>query len=316
MALPEEPRATCPSCAMAPKAGDDAEDPRFFSPDARCCTYHPRLPNFLVGRALRDGGTSAEVMRRRLALGGGISAEGVAPDKAWFERYQEVGRAGFGRALSIRCPYWVGGDFACGIWQNRGAVCRSWHCRYAAGPAGLRVWEATKLVLQLVEGSLQAHCLAVGARPGAKASSKTWEAWFVWCADEIDRVSADPSRLPTDDRLLVARRALAEAVGKLTPPMPERLRPAVSDMRVLESGRVVLFAYSARDWVEADRGIFQFLSRLDGETPWREALAAAQAAGAAVDEALVHELWRVRALRAPEAGDVPPEGEHDLPERP
>lgn len=58
--IPEETQATCDNCAMCAKAGDPpASSTLFFHPQVKCCTYLPRLPNFLVGRLLADDGAAA-----------------------------------------------------------------------------------------------------------------------------------------------------------------------------------------------------------------------------------------------------------------
>ncbi|MBA3549133.1 MAG: hypothetical protein H0T76_21825, partial [Nannocystis sp.] len=48
--LPQEQVATCHSCVMQAEAPEGYR----FRADAKCCTYVPALPNFLVGAALRE----------------------------------------------------------------------------------------------------------------------------------------------------------------------------------------------------------------------------------------------------------------------
>ena len=49
--LPEEQVATCERCVM--QTTEVPEGYRFRA-DAKCCTYVPALPNFLVGASLRE----------------------------------------------------------------------------------------------------------------------------------------------------------------------------------------------------------------------------------------------------------------------
>jgi len=67
--------------------------------------------------------------------------------------------------------------------------------------------------------------------------------------------------------------------------------------------RVFLVGYSEYDARWLDRSVFALLSRLDGRTPWRQAL---DQANAELDEplpaSLVEDLWRADALE--EAGEV------------
>src|SRR5436190_23566607 len=54
-AVSGEPEATCDDCAMCPSAGTaPAASTLYFNPDAKCCTYIPELPNYLVGRILSE----------------------------------------------------------------------------------------------------------------------------------------------------------------------------------------------------------------------------------------------------------------------
>jgi hypothetical protein len=55
--IPPETKATCQQCAMCPpnqSSPASAAPAVFFHPQAKCCTYLPRLANFLVGRILAD----------------------------------------------------------------------------------------------------------------------------------------------------------------------------------------------------------------------------------------------------------------------
>ena len=61
----EEKKATCDVCAMArPKNRTKVH----YQPDLKCCTFHPFLPNFLVGAILQDPSlkAGAEVLRDKI----------------------------------------------------------------------------------------------------------------------------------------------------------------------------------------------------------------------------------------------------------
>src|SRR5580693_4453888 len=63
----QEPRATCSDCAMCDKGEAKGELRKgYFHPEIKCCTYHPTLPNYLVGAALRDTSPEFAVGRERL----------------------------------------------------------------------------------------------------------------------------------------------------------------------------------------------------------------------------------------------------------
>jgi len=58
--VPAETKATCAWCAMCPSSASGAVESvdgvsRLFRPDTKCCTYYPKLPNYLVGAILLFG---------------------------------------------------------------------------------------------------------------------------------------------------------------------------------------------------------------------------------------------------------------------
>src|SRR5262249_55419500 len=102
--IPAETRATCQQCAMCPPATGAASptpSPDYFNPQTKCCTYLPRLPNFLVGGILADetpemapGRASVE---QRIRKGVTVTPLGLAAD-ARFQLLYWAGRgATFGK---------------------------------------------------------------------------------------------------------------------------------------------------------------------------------------------------------------------------
>ena len=143
--IPEETKATCSSCAMCESncqtstvpysnaaANSAADGPRFFSSDTKCCTYHPNLPNFLVGAILAQcilPGTNNSAHEGQLRIGKkivekiGVTPYGInAPAKYNF-LYQNS-RDFFGRSKGMLCPYYIDQEGGlCSIWAHRDAVC-------------------------------------------------------------------------------------------------------------------------------------------------------------------------------------------------
>src|SRR5690349_17121148 len=69
--VPEETKATCSRCSMCEGNCQDAVAPvdgksRFFNPNTKCCTYFPKLPNYLVGALLSDDRPELAEGRRRV----------------------------------------------------------------------------------------------------------------------------------------------------------------------------------------------------------------------------------------------------------
>src|SRR5690606_9126442 len=149
----------------------------------RCCTYHPALANFLVGRALSRGDAGSALVRARIARLDGVGPLGVGPPGDWAERYARARDGGFGREASWRCPYWVAGPLSCGIWQDRNMVCRSWHCKHVDGVRGHRLWASVRALGTHVETQLAAWCATDRPIP---TDAPGWEAYYLACAAQVD----------------------------------------------------------------------------------------------------------------------------------
>lgn len=163
-AIPHETRATCDDCAMcAPEGASPPDGTQYFSPRTKCCTYQPRLPNYLVGRALEDADFAFSVGRatleKRVHAGIQVTPLGVGASRVFGVLYDN-GRSGFGHAESMRCPHYLeeaGGR--CGIWRHRNAICSTWFCKFERGALGMVFWDRTRNLLLAIERSLSIWCV-------------------------------------------------------------------------------------------------------------------------------------------------------------
>lgn len=161
---PEEKKATCSTCAMCPPAGGAAaEGAVYFRPDIKCCTYHPRLPNFLVGAVLRDESDEMAEGRRRIRaqIAGriGVSPRWLAPSRRYTLLLRASREASFGRSTSLRCPYFQENGGLCTIWRYREADCSTFFCKHVNGADGKIFWTDLDSYLRLVEARLSALAL-------------------------------------------------------------------------------------------------------------------------------------------------------------
>lgn len=217
-----EKKATCGNCPMA--AREDPPPPERFLPDVRCCTYHPDLPNFLVGRVLGRGGQGAARMQARLrASRAGVTASGVGDSWLGQLRYEADGRAGFGRDRGLTCPYWVEGPLSCSIWQDRGAVCRTWFCRHEEGFVGRDAWLALRDALDAAEHDLAAAALDAGTAPWPWAPIEAFEDWYRWCAAWVDGLDDEALRAAVSPKVAGFRVLVATRVAARDRALPERL---------------------------------------------------------------------------------------------
>jgi len=162
--VPPETRATCEDCAMCAPAGVTS-DPKslYFSPRVKCCSYQPKLPNFLVGRILDDHDFSfsagRSTLEQRIDAGVGVSPLGLDQTPTYSLLYKH-GLAGFGRAESLRCPHYLDeGGGRCGIWRHRNGVCTTWFCKHERGGVGLDFWSRVRDFLMAIERDLAAWCV-------------------------------------------------------------------------------------------------------------------------------------------------------------
>jgi hypothetical protein len=156
--LPEESRATCDHCAMAapPGAVPDASAFTF-----KCCTYQPRVHNFLVGGVLLDpdpGQARGRAgLERLIDLRDGVSALGVHTAE-WRLNVGREKPAAFGRGRALLCPHYQEKGGLCGIWRHREATCSTWFCKHERGAVGLAMWNRVKDLLICLEEALARHC--------------------------------------------------------------------------------------------------------------------------------------------------------------
>jgi hypothetical protein len=330
---PEETRSTCAACPLVIDGEAGVAYPFSMARDARCCTAQPNLANFLVGRV----GDPA-MLRTRLANRDGVSAWGIRAVAGYDEAFPARAKQGFGRDVEMRCPFWVGGDHACGVWAGRSARCRAFFCRHDRGLAGALSWSQAAGLGVSLEAAIASYFVAtLGGAPADDATIDDLLAWYARCAsaaevlgdaEALAIVRTVPPAMPdaAPDRIVESPRGRlikklriykAAVADVLVPAVSAIARPALPAGAASPDGdaesiarhgdRVLVAGYSTFDAVSAPPSVFALLARLDGATPWRTALA--ELADPALDEALVLELRRAGALRDPAGSDDPPESE-------
>jgi hypothetical protein len=156
---PVETKATCDRCVMCAPPGEARSHTRdYFRPDIKCCTYHPTMPNFLVGAILSDEGADLEIGRARvrqlIAQKTGVTPKAVGPSR----KYQVLMQAGryhaFGRSHDLRCPYFQVEEGRCSVWRYRKSDCAVFYCKYDAAADGQAFWRGFGGYWQLLENRL------------------------------------------------------------------------------------------------------------------------------------------------------------------
>ncbi len=302
-----ETKATCDRCVMIPPAGAASTGGvDYFNPVTKCCTYQPKLPNYLVGGILADDTPEMAEGRRRVAgkvaAKIGVTPRWLAPAKKYTVLLEQTRATCFGRSATMRCPYFVEGDYNCTVWKYREADCTTFFCRNDAGEDGRNYWIAFDDYLRLVETKLSRWAAAAvapalagndGEHPGltleeledrAPREDSYRELWGDWlgreesfyraCAEAVRGLDAARfAAILADDepaRRLTVLRERHDAVRH--PRIPERLRPNPK-LEVLPGGpegtRVVV-GYARYEPVALPDIIYRLLAEFSGRETVRE----------------------------------------------
>lgn len=149
--FPEERRASCSNC---PKACYDD-----YRADYRCCTYHPRIPNFLLGLAQEtNAGQKAvdELLRRGMLLPEGMHSS----PQQWLDFLDDSETDQFGRSQKVLCPMLDPESGFCNAHAFRNAVCSTYFCYHDHGSSGELFWSliqtlGTQLEMRLGQWALR-----------------------------------------------------------------------------------------------------------------------------------------------------------------
>jgi hypothetical protein len=308
--IPVETKATCSSCAMCeannplPVESVDGVN-RFFRPDTKCCTYHPRLPNYLVGAILADEDPAMAEGRRRIQE---KVTRGVAVNPQWIKappRYTLLysnARQAFGRTEALLCPYFQPEGGLCSIWRYREAVCSTYFCKYVAGADGRKFWMTLKTWLTLAEIQLSRYAVLQllpdyvitgkdkadnsggpltvedldDKRLPEKEYAELWREWagreaefYRACYESVRRLSAEEF-----DNLLGLDGIVEQAILKrhhdaaFAPRLPKALKfnPSTT-VQWLPDGSIALASYSEFDAVALPGEAYALLVEFTGKEP-------------------------------------------------
>ncbi len=149
--FPEERAARCMNC---PKSCYEA-----WRPDYRCCTYHPRISNFLLGLACRtpEGDKAVdELLQRGMVLPEGMHSS----PKQWLDFIDDEQNDLFGKSQKILCPMLDPVKGLCRVHAFRNSVCSTYFCDKDHGHAGEMFWSqiqtlGTQIEMRLAQWALK-----------------------------------------------------------------------------------------------------------------------------------------------------------------
>jgi hypothetical protein len=299
--IPDETRADCASCSMCVDAAG-AGAPRFH-PESKCCTFFPDLPNFLAGRILADDDPAMDFGRaailERIASRVAVTPLAVARPRSWWVLYNDGFPDLFGRARTLRCPYYVEDGGKCGVWRHRDAICSTFFCKHERGQVGLTFWRALSNLLAAVERNLAWWCLAeadldVGTLSRLQASQQLgggarlqaaelegrdphgyrelWGPWhgrerelYLECAARVGRLSWNDVAAICHPEVGIMAAVARKCHARLRDDgVPERVAAGSFQVVAISGGRVSLKTYRDYDPIEVPAHIFQALPGFDG----------------------------------------------------
>lgn len=325
--VPTEPHATCSDCAMVAAPGESQA--LAFDAHVKCCSHFPDLPNFLVGRILRDrepGGAAGRASTRALIRGRlGVSPLGIRAPAPRARAEDLAGQSEeFGRVPALRCPHYVderGG--LCGIWKNRNAVCVTFFCKHARGAVGSTFWrEGLEPLLKAIESALARHCLLELELPaetlarllalperldrvrGAELRVDDdryhldWGPWhsheeelFVASAEHVARLSWDDVRRIGGAEIEARARVARHMFERHGErKLPARLRVGLLANVELGRQQTRLASYSPLDPLDLPNGLVASLTRFDGRPTRSVVREIAKKDGVEIDDELLGQL--------------------------
>ena len=307
--LPREEKSTCNNCPMKKETASEVLEQRLlFNNVTKCCTYHPRLPNYLVGGLLSDTSAAfAEGRRRmlqRLETRIGVSPWWLNPPPLKEFLYKQV-KSAFGKAESLVCPFFAKESGGCTIWGYRDAVCSTWFCKYQTGADGHKFWMTAKEYLGFVERVLSRYALlqidedfvldddsaayyvddslnveALDNKPEPAELYKTlWRDWegreqefYVRCFEIVREMNPDQVQsLMGIDGLIKEKDLGRKREASVSADLPDPLRfNEKATAKWLEDGYVALGSYSYYDAVALPEIAFRLLTKFDGKKPLKE----------------------------------------------
>lgn len=322
----KETRADCANCQMCNQGTMPAEaEAVFFRPDTKCCTYHPSIPNFLVGAILKDSAPDMQEGKRRIKerIGSriGVLPYSVAPPTKYLLLYEASRGTSFGRSTALLCPYLTDAGL-CSIWRHRETICSTFYCKFDAGEAGVAFWKTWKAYMQHVESTLAVWSSKAIARdlvqPPYEKSKLTveeledkppkdslyaswWGTWvgreeeyYVACYNKVRNLSKKEfaklvDETPKGKQLLSDLRTRYAAIS--TPFLPERVALNGRMRRLpVANGTVITTTYNPYDSMLIEKELFDVLEKITYDKPLTDTRAElAEKEGIELaDELLVH----------------------------
>ena len=271
-----EPRATCNDCAMCTVHERPAKADYQFNPNTKCCSFHPTLPNYLVGAIISDSyeeDPEAKAVFIRGALTADISPKGIAP--SYRTRLTYILKP-FGKYEQTLCPFFISGRIdACSIYKYRNSRCSTWFCKHERGSVGWRFWWELDALLTVAEHELAQYCitklLTIPQFP-KDLREKLWGNWtfrepefFQECWKIVEALSWEEVLPIGGEKLKAALNKLIEASDELNSnSIPKSLRVGKFTHEDVGEGFVRIWSYGEFNPIDLQKEVVDVLPLFDG----------------------------------------------------
>jgi len=289
---------------LDPAHTDDTE----FNPRTECCSFNPKLPNFLVGGILQNEDPNFEGDRLLIEMRAASQAINPYAMKAPWLYWVHYHDHPFGQSEKLLCPYYIDRDGGlCGIYQYRNGRCSTWFCKYEHRRFGYEFWQAVDHLLTAMEDELAKWCVQeIDLKRSLDPTDFPAFEWGVWvgrerdffrkCWELVHQLTVDEAIEHAGEAIRPLAVAVVKAFAALEPgPIPEILRPAKFDAVVIGENRVRVRAYARLDPIDLDADLVSAISAFDGRRT-AEVLETLALQGIHIDSELLRTLYNYKIL--------------------
>ena len=140
--LPKEEKSSCMNCPKSSCHG--------YRPDYKCCTFHPRVGNFMLGLA-SETEKGMESFNDLLKLGM-LTPEGMnQTPQQWYDYLEDTANERFGKSEKVLCPMLDRSNGYCKIHAFRNGVCSTFFCEKDYEDLSTEFWGALSSLVGQIE---------------------------------------------------------------------------------------------------------------------------------------------------------------------
>lgn len=152
--------STCHHCAMVCPSNQDQLQTEtvaqgYFSPDVKCCSFFPRIPNYLLGALFANQDPAFDEGRERVKKiinsHIGVTPGWLGGSKKYYLLFFSAYEKSFGRSTTLRCPFFLNDSGLCSIWKFRETDCSTFFCKHDRGAESTHFWRTFENAMAVIE---------------------------------------------------------------------------------------------------------------------------------------------------------------------